>query len=167
MLLFTWVISWSLVTPSMLARELKLSCALYWFILEYKLIFSKTKLHLTQQLSFLGMCWVTVDMSISMPSYFGSTGGGSLGILMYQSMSMLLHLGKSPISGNLEVEHFQLPLDISGQLCVSSSSFSSPGSVQVPVRTWQRSMYSSDTFWDGVSLASHNSQCVGRHSPFM
>ena len=31
----TWMISWSLLTPGMLARVLKLSCALFWFILDY------------------------------------------------------------------------------------------------------------------------------------
>ena len=43
-------------------------------------------------------------------------------------MSVLLHLGMSPTSGSLGVECFQPPLDISSELCVFSSSFSSPGS---------------------------------------
>ena len=40
MLLLTWMISWSLLTLSMLGRELKLLCVLHWFILDYMLIFS-------------------------------------------------------------------------------------------------------------------------------
>ena len=39
MLLYTWKIYWSLLTPGMLTRELRLSCAVFWFILDYILIF--------------------------------------------------------------------------------------------------------------------------------
>ena len=38
-LLFSWMVSWSLFTLSMLARELEPSGALYWFILDYILNF--------------------------------------------------------------------------------------------------------------------------------
>ena len=53
-----------------------------------------------------------------------SARGGSVGILVYQSMSGLLHLGKSPITGIIGVECFQRALELSGELCVSSSCFS-------------------------------------------
>ena len=65
------------------------------------------------------------------------------------------------------VEHLQLPLDVSGMQCVSSSCISSPSSVQVSSRTCQRSTQTFDsggTMLDGGSLASHSSQHVGRHS---
>ena len=65
-------------------------------------------------------------------------------------MSTVLNLGKSPTCVCLGVECFQPPLDTSGELCVSSSSFSSLGSVQVPGRMWHRSVqmsYSSGTCW--------------------
>ena len=52
-----------------------------------------------------------------------STRGGSVGILSYQLMSTLLHLGRSCTFGGLRVEWFQPPLDVSGRLCVSSFSF--------------------------------------------
>ena len=55
-----------------------------------------------------------------------STGGGFFGILTYKSMSALLHLGEYATSGSLGVECFQLSLDISGELCISSSCICSP-----------------------------------------
>ena len=73
--------------------------------------------------------WVTPASSHSWGyvSSLDSTRDKSLGILMYQSMSALLQLGKSPTSWCLEVECFQPPQGLSVELCVSSSSFSSPG----------------------------------------
>ena len=38
-LLYPWMISRSLLTPSVLARELKISCTPFWFILDIVLIF--------------------------------------------------------------------------------------------------------------------------------
>ena len=96
-----------------------------------------------------------------------STRGRSVVILIHQSMSALLHLGKLTNSGSLGFECFQPPQDISYQLCVSSSLYSSNGSVQDSVRTCHKSIqtsYSSGTLLDGGSLASHSSQHVGRHS---
>ena len=86
---------------------------------------------------------------------------------MYQSMSVLLHLGKSPTSEFLRVECFKSPLDISSELCVPSTSFSSPYSIQVIGRMCHSSVQasnSSSTFLHGDSLVSHISQHVGRHS---
>ena len=103
-------------------------------------------------------------------SSLGSTGGVSVGILTYQSMSAVLPLGKSTSSGNLGVEDFQPPMDISGELCVSFPHVCSSTSVQVSGRTCQGSVqisYSSGTLLDGGSLASHHFQHFGRHSSFM
>ena len=79
-------------------------------------------------------------------------------------MSVILHLEKFPISGCLGVECLQPFLNISRELCVSASSFSSPGSVKVPSRMCHRSVqtsYSKGTLLDGDTLASHHSQHVG------
>ena len=92
-------------------------------------------------------------------SSMGSARGGSVGIVMYQSMSVT--------SESLGVEHFQPPVDILSQFCVSSSSFCSLGSIQVSGRTYHRSVvisYSSGTLLDGGYLGSHSSQHVGRPS---
>ena len=86
---------------------------------------------------------------------------------MYHSISALLHFIKSTTSGDLGVELFQPVLEISGKLCLPSSCISSSSSVQVSGRTYHRSIQafdSSGTMLDGGSLASHNSQHVGRHS---
>ena len=91
----------------------------------------------------------------------------SVGILMFQAISAMLHLGMSTTSRSLGVEHFQPPLDISGELYVSLSCISSLGSVQVSGVACHRSIqnsYSSGTLLDEGSLASHSSQLVGRHS---
>ena len=76
-------------------------------------------------------------------------------------MSALLCLGKSPTSC-LGVECFQPSLDISVELCLSSPSLSSPGSVQIPGRTSHRSSqtsYSIAILLNGSSFASHHSTC--------
>ena len=57
-------------------------------------------------------------------SSLGSVIGGSVGILLYQSMSVLLHLGMSSISGCLGVECFNQPWIYQAKY-VSSFSFSS------------------------------------------
>ena len=59
---------------------------------------------------------------------FGSTVGGSFGILTDHSKSALLPWG----------EQFQLSLDISGELCLLSCSINSSSSVQISSRTCQR-----------------------------
>ena len=100
-------------------------------------------------------------------SPLGWTSGGSIVILMYQSMSVLLFLGKSTSSGYLGVECFQQPLDKSGKLWVSSFYFSAPGAAIVPGTVCHRSFptsYSSGTLLDWGSWVSHRSQHVWRHS---
>ena len=92
-----------------------------------------------------------------------STRGGSVGILTYQSISALLHHGKLSSSESLGFETFQLSLNISGELCIPTSTL---GFFQVSDRTCQRSVQtsnSSDTLLNGGFLASHSSQHVGRH----
>ena len=59
------------------------------------------------------------------------------GILMYQGMSELLHLGKSTTSRRLGVECFQQSWDISGELCLTLC-ISFPSSFQVSWRTYHR-----------------------------
>ena len=43
-------------------------CLLYWFALDYILIFFTSGLHLTETSCFLGLCWDTVHMSVSLLS---------------------------------------------------------------------------------------------------
>ena len=95
-------------------------------------------------------------------SSLGSNWSGFFGILMYQLMSVLLHLGKSLTSGFLGVEYIQPPLDILGEVCVSFSTFSFPSSIKLPGRMCHRSVQTSFVaMLDGGSLAS---QHVGRCS---
>ena len=99
-----------------------------------------------------------------------SVGAECAGILPYQSMSVLLWLEASSPFGHLGVECFQSPLGLSGELCVFSSSCSSPGSIQDPriVTHWSLQIsYSCDTLLDGGSLASHSSQHAGRYSSYV
>ena len=70
-------------------------------------------------------------------------------------------------SGSSGVECFQPPLGLSGELCVYSSNFSSPGSFPFPGRICHQSIqtsYSCGILLDGDSLASHSSQYIGRVS---
>ena len=93
----------------------------------------------------------------------GSPSDGSFGILIYQSMSTVLHLGKSTASASLGVECFQSSLDISSELCIISSCISSPSSVQVSSRTCHKLIQTSNsnyTLLDGGSLATHSPQHV-------
>ena len=95
-------------------------------------------------------------------SSLGSTGGGCVGALLPCITPWM-----SPSSGCLGVECFQPPLDISGELCLSISSFSSPGSIHFPVRTCHRSFqtsYYSGTLLNEGSLVSHCCQHVDRYS---
>ena len=43
-------------------------CVCYWFALDHILNFSMSDLHLTQTFCFLGLCWDTVNMPVSLPS---------------------------------------------------------------------------------------------------
>ena len=111
--------------------------------------------------------WHLLPHSWGSISNLRSAGGGSAGILTYQSMSILLNLGMSTTSWSLGVEHFQSLLDISCELYVSSSCIGSPSSVHISDRTCQRSIqtsYSYGILLDGAFLASHSSQHVSRLS---
>ena len=60
----------------------------------------------------------TSSHSLGCLSSLESTKDGSAAVLMYQSMSVILHLGKSTTSGILGVESLQPPLDLSsGFIC--------------------------------------------------
>ena len=101
-------------------------------------------------------------------SSLGPSRGGPAGIFSFHSMPALLHIGICTTSGGLGVECLQPSMEVSGRLCVSSSSISSSGSVQVSGRTCQRSTQTFDsggTMLDGGSLAPYSSQHVGRCSP--
>ena len=72
LLLYTCMIYWALLTPSMLARELTFSCAVFWFVLDYILIFlswnSRSFLfwaYVGIQETFLSLCYVTNIMRCS------------------------------------------------------------------------------------------------------
>ena len=111
-----------------------------------------------------GICLLAFPKCIST---WGSTRGGSVGILMFYTVSAVLHLGNSITSGDLGVECIHPSFDISGNLCLSSCCISSSHSVQVSGRTCHRSIQtfgSSSVMLDGCSLAFHNSQHVGRNS---
>ena len=104
--------------------------------------------------------------SLGCISFLGSAGAQSAGFLSYQSIAVQLHLGMLPTDDSLVTECFQPCLGISDELCVSSSSFSSSGSIKVAGRMCCRSIQtssSSGTLLDGNSLVSQNSQHVGRH----
>ena len=82
---------------------------------------------------------------------------------MYQSMSALLHPGKPTTLGIQGAEYFQPSLDISDE----SSCISSPSSGQASARKFTsqfRLLILVSPCWLEAFLASHSSQCVGRHS---
>ena len=100
-------------------------------------------------------------------SPLGPSRGGPPGIFSFCSMPTLFHFSNSIASGGLGVECLQPSLEISGKLCVSSSSSGPSCSVQVSSRTCQRSTQtftSHGSMLDGGSLASHSSQHVDRCS---
>ena len=100
-------------------------------------------------------------------SPLGPSRGRPVGIFSFYSMPALFHFGNSAASGGLGVECLQPSLEISGKLCVSSSSSGPSCSVQVSSRTCQQSTQtftSGGSMLDGGSLASHSSQHTGRHS---
>ena len=95
----------------------------------------------------------------------GPSRGGPAGIISFYSIAALFHFGNSTASGGLGVECLQSSLDFSGKLFVSSSGPGPSCSGQVSGRTCQQSTQtfdSSGTMLDGVSMASHSSQHVGR-----
>ena len=100
-------------------------------------------------------------------SSLGPTGGWHVGIFTYKSMSTKLDIVKYPTTGSCGIECLQPCLVISGELCVSFSTFCSPGSIKVPDRTFHRSIEiscSSGTLFHEGSLASHSSPYVSRDS---
>ena len=104
--------------------------------------------------------------SLCIVSTLGSTRGGFIGILRYQSRSALLHL-ESITSGSLQVEHLQPSLVASADLCKSTSCVSSNSSVHVCGSICHRSTQTSNsscTMLDGGTLASHCSQPVTSNS---
>ena len=97
----------------------------------------------------------------------GPSRGGPAGIFSFYSMPTLFHFRNSTASGGLGVECLQPSLEISGKLCVPSSSSGPSCSVQVSSRTcqWSTQIFDSGgSMLDGGSLASHSSQHAGRHS---
>ena len=104
--------------------------------------------------------------SLSGISNLGSSKGGFLGILTFQSMLTVLHLGESAIFGSFGVEDFQHSLEVLGELHISSPSVSLCSSSQVSGRTstGQFRLLILDALLDRGSFASHCSQHVGRSS---
>ena len=111
----------------------------------------------------------SLDTSSSISS-LGLTKGGPGGILIYQSMSGLLHLARSATSGYIWVEYFQFHVDISGGLCIFFY-YSSPLVLsQVSSRTCHRSIQTYSygfSLLEWGSLASLSSQHVGSYYLFM
>ena len=74
------------------------------------------------QLSIMGKVGCRIASSSSQSpsgiSILGSTRGVSVSILLYQSMSPLLHLEEIINSGCLRVDFFQPPSEVSGVLCI-------------------------------------------------
>ena len=62
------MISWFVLAPSMLARELKLSYSLFWLVLDYMSISPSLNSISHKDFLFSGLCWNTVDMPVSLPS---------------------------------------------------------------------------------------------------
>ena len=86
--------------------------------------------------------------------------------LIYQSMSALFHLGKPTTSGSLEIECFQLSLEMSGELYFSSCCITFPSLSKFlakHIRSIQTSILVAPC-WIGGSLAFHSSQHVRTHS---
>ena len=101
---------------------------------------------------------------------FNLWGLSEVDLLVYSDSTLCQHYYslETPLPpGGLGVECFQLLLDISGKLCVSSSCTSSSSSVQVSGGSCHRSILTFDSggnTLDGGSLAPYRSQHVGRHS---
>ena len=95
----------------MLARELKLSCALL-VSLGLHINFSKFDLYLTQQFSFLSQCWNTVDMSVFLPSdKLNEIQQMAHSLLQNQSVTVhdiMFILGKNTFFASGHTQHCQL-----------------------------------------------------------
>ena len=66
-LLSIWMIFWSWFTLNGKVRGLTHICVLYWFALDYILIFPGLTFPSLRPFVFFGLCWVTVHMSVSLP----------------------------------------------------------------------------------------------------
>ena len=103
--------------------------------------------------------------SSSSISTLRSTRSGFVGILIHQAMSLLLYVEEVPTSVSLGVECFQPSLDISGELCISSSLNST--SIHISGRTCHKSCQASNssrTSLERGSLASQNTLHIRRYS---
>ena len=80
-------------------------------------------------------------------SPLGPSRGGPAGIFSFYSMPTLFHFGNSTASGAFGVQCLQPSLEISGKLCVSSSSSGPSCSVQVSSRTCQWSTQDIYFWW--------------------
>ena len=79
----------------------------------------------------------------------------------------LYYTGVTITSRSLGVECIQPSMEVSGELCIFSSSINSSGVVQVSSGTWHKSIqtsYSCGNLLDRGSLGSQISQHVGGHS---
>ena len=65
-LLSVWMISWSWFALSRQVRGLFHFCVLYWFVLDYILIFPILTFSSIRLLVFFGFCWDTVHVSVSL-----------------------------------------------------------------------------------------------------
>ena len=94
-----------------------------------------------------------------------STEGKFVGVLTCQSVSALLYHEESVICGRLWVEHFQVSLEISNELCMPSSDISFSSSVEISGRMDYRLIQTSTSscaLLCGVCLAGPCKQYVGR-----
>ena len=82
--------------------------------------------------------------SLSNLSILGSTRGGLVSILMYQSMPAVLYIGNLMTSWILWVKYFQPSLAVSGQFCVSCSCISPNTFVLISRRICNKLMQTSD-----------------------
>ena len=113
--------------------------------------------------------WVASSSSHSPSSIpaVGSTRGGSIGFPLYHSMSALFHSGVTISSRSFGIECIQPAVEVSGELCLSSSCINSSSVVHISSRTCHKSAetsYSNGTMLDGGFLTSHSFQHVWRHS---
>ena len=77
----------------------------------------------------------------------GSPRGVFRDLLIYQSMSALLHYKECVTSWRLVVECLLPSMAASGELCIFSSFISSNSSVQISDRTCHRLVQTSDPCW--------------------
>ena len=95
--------------------------------------------------------WVVSSSSYSPSSLpaLESTSNGSVGFLMYQSVSALFQSAVTITSRSFGVDGIQPSMEVSGEVCPSSSSINS-SSVQVYSRTCHKSVQTS--YSSGIML---------------